>query len=193
MREIKNAKAKIPKFTLQIYAFVCDILMDFPACAFIFETIATQGFFESVYGLINFKVRIHHSHITGKIIGYAHSFSNMQVNQIEFSWIAHNYLNFDFYFMLRGYRVSCYGEDINIGGSNLSNVNFSKIGQQMKVIDTMKNFQTSLAQVASTVTSGEKERINELMLHFWVRHEIFRKVWLTLIQDVKEKNYRCFI
>ena len=52
MREIKNGKTKIPKFTLQIYAFVCDILMDFPACAFIFETIATQGFFENVYGLI---------------------------------------------------------------------------------------------------------------------------------------------
>ena len=46
IREIKNAKTKIPKFTLQIYVFVCDILiMDFPACAFIIETIATQGFF----------------------------------------------------------------------------------------------------------------------------------------------------
>ena len=95
--------------------------------------------------------------------------------------------------MLRGYRVSCYGEDINIGASNLSNVNFSNIGQQMKIIDMMKYFQTSLARVASTVTSGEKERINELMLHFWVRHGIFRKVWLTLTQDVKGKNYRCFI
>ena len=140
-------------------------------------------------------MRIHHSHITGKITGYAHSFSNMKVrvNQIEFSWIAHNYLNFYIHFMLRGYRVSFYGEDINIGASNLSNVNFSNIGQQMKIIDMMKYFQTSLARVASTVSSGEKERINELMLHFWVRHGIFRKVWLTLTQDVKGKNYRCFI
>ena len=63
----------------------------------------------------------------------------------------------------------------------------------MKIIDTMKHFQTSLAQVASTVTSEEKEKINELMLHFWVRHGISRKVWLALAQDVKEKNYRCFI
>ena len=77
-------------------------------------------------------MRIHHSDITGKIIGYEYSFSNLKVreNQIEFSWKADNYLNFDFSFMLRGYRVSCYREDINIGGSNLSNVNFSNIGNK---------------------------------------------------------------
>ena len=44
MTEIKNAKTKIPKFTLQIYTFVYDILPNFPACTFIFETILTQGF-----------------------------------------------------------------------------------------------------------------------------------------------------
>ena len=49
-----------------------------------------------------------HSHVTGKIIGYAHNFCNTKVreNQTGFWSIAHNYLNFDFYFMLRGYRVS---------------------------------------------------------------------------------------
>ena len=59
--------------------------------------------------------------------------------------------------MLRDYRVSCWGEDINIGRSNLSNVSFSNIGQQMKIIDTMKYFQISLAQIASTVTAPEKK------------------------------------
>ena len=44
MAEIKNAKTKIPKFTLQRYTFVYDILTDFPACTFIFKTISTQGF-----------------------------------------------------------------------------------------------------------------------------------------------------
>ena len=49
MTEIKNSKTKISKFTLQIYVFVYDILMDFPACSFIFETIKTQGFLDNFY------------------------------------------------------------------------------------------------------------------------------------------------
>ena len=59
--------------------------------------------------------------------------------------------------MLRDYRVSCWGEDINMGRSNFSNVSFSNIGQQM--IDTMKYFQICLAQIASTVTSQEKREL----------------------------------
>ena len=78
---------------------------------------------------------------------------------------------------MRGYRVSCWGEDINIGGSNLSNVNFLNIGQQMKIIGTMIDFQTRLG----------KMRIKKLISQFLVRHNYFEKVWLTLTQDVKEK------
>ena len=169
MTEIKNSKTKIPIFTLQIYAFVYDILMDFSAFTFIVVTIATQDFFENVYKLINFKVHIHDSHVTGKITGYAHNFCYWKVrqNQTWFSCIAHNYLNFDFYFMFKGYRVLCWVEDKNTGGSNLSNVSFLNIGEQMKIIDTMKYCQTSLVQVGFTVTSEEKQRIKKLMLQFW--------------------------
>ena len=109
MTEIKNSKTKIPKFTLKIYVFVYDILLDFPACNFIFETIKTEGFFDNFYRLINFKVHIHHSHVKGKIIDYAQNFCNMKVreNQIRSSCTTHNYLSFGFCFMLRGYRASC--------------------------------------------------------------------------------------
>ena len=109
MTEIKNSKTKIPKFTLKIYVFVYDILLDFPACTFIFETIKTEGFFDNFYRLINFKVHIYHSHVKGKIIGYAQNFCNMKVreNQIRSSCTTHNYLSFGFCFMLRGYRASC--------------------------------------------------------------------------------------
>ena len=124
MVEIKNTNTKIPKFTLQMSTFVY-IIMKFPTCTFIFETITTHSFFETIYRLITFKVHIHHSHVTGKIFGYAHDFCNIKIreNQVGFSCIAHNYLNFDFDFMLRGFRVSCWGKDINIGGTNLSNEN----------------------------------------------------------------------
>ena len=77
--EIKNSKTKIPRFTLQIYAFVYDILMDFSAFTFILETIATQYLFENVDKLIKFKVHIHDSHVTSKITGYAHNFCNWKV------------------------------------------------------------------------------------------------------------------
>ena len=67
MFELKNkSNTKIPKFTLQISGFVYDTFMKFPLCNFIFETITTKNLFEDVYRLINFKVHIHHSRVTGK-------------------------------------------------------------------------------------------------------------------------------
>lgn len=45
MIEKKNSTTKIPKFALQIYAFVYDIIMKFPFCNFSFETVITQGLF----------------------------------------------------------------------------------------------------------------------------------------------------
>ena len=107
-------------------------------------------------------------------------------NQTGFSSISLSYLNFDFYYMLRGYRVSSWSDDIKIGGSNFFNANFLNIGQQIKIIDTTKYFRTSIAQIASTVTSEEKERIKKLMLQFLVRHYYFIKVWQALNGGVKE-------
>ena len=56
----------------------------------------------------------------------------------------------------------------------------------MKIFDTMKYFQTSLAHIASSVTSEEKKRIKKIMLQFLLRQDFFGKVWLTLTQYVKE-------
>ena len=68
MFELKNkSNTKIPKFTLQMSGFVYDTFMKFPLCNFIFETITTKNLFEDVYRSINFKVHIHHSHVTGKM------------------------------------------------------------------------------------------------------------------------------
>ena len=137
--------------------------------------------------MINFKAHIHHSHVTSKIYGYVHDFYNWRVreNQTGFSCIAHNYLNVDLSFMLKGYGVSYWGDNINIGGTNLSNINFSNIGTQMKIIDTMKYFHCSLAQIASTATNDEKAKIKKLILQFLVEHDYFGVVWQTLTEVVK--------
>ena len=64
---IKNKQgSKISKFVLQIYAFVYQRIMDFPRGCF-------------VHKIINVKAHLHHSHITGNIIGYAHNFCNAKV------------------------------------------------------------------------------------------------------------------
>ena len=134
-------------------------MMDFPLCDFIFETVTTPNFFENVYRICSVKVHIHYSHITVKICGYAHDFWNWKVreNQILSSCIAHNYLNFHFYFMLRVFRCGTNG--VNIGGNGLSQVNFANVYSQIKIIDTMKYLQAILAKIASTVIPEEKEKV----------------------------------
>ena len=49
--------------------FVYQRLMDFPQGKFDYETLITIFFFffESIYKIINIKIHLHHSHVTGKI------------------------------------------------------------------------------------------------------------------------------
>ena len=181
--EIKNCKSRIPKFTMQIYAFVYDSLMDFPANKFEFQTVAATNFFEKLFCVLNCKVHYHHSHITGKIFGYAHDFCNWRVreNQTELSLIGHNFLGFDIFYMIKGYRSSCWGtKDFKMGGSNLTTVNFANIGSQVKIIDTIKYYQSSHAAIASTASDDEKKMIKKLTAQFISRHTYFGNVWQQL-------------
>ena len=121
--------------------------MDFPHGRFDYETLTTLNFFESVHRIINVKIHLHHSHVTGKIIGYAHDFCNVKVraNQNQFSCIAHNFFGFDMFFLIKGIRLSVWGiKDVNIGGTGMTNINFASISNQVKFIDTMIYFLTSL-------------------------------------------------
>ena len=81
--------------------------MDFPHGRFDYETLAASNLFESVHRIINIKIHLHHSHVTGKNIGYAHDFCNMKVreNQNQFSCISHNFFGFDMFFIIKGVRL----------------------------------------------------------------------------------------
>ena len=86
---------------------------------------------------------VHHSHLTGKIYGYAHNFCNMKVreNQFQFFCITHSFFGFDMLFLIKEIRLSFWGtKDINVGGSGLMSINFAIIGLQVKFIDTLKYF-----------------------------------------------------
>ena len=90
--------------------------------------------------------------------------------------------------MLKSVRVSCWGtSDIVIDGTNLTNISFANISSQIKIIDTMKYFQRSLAQIASTMIKKEKQKVKMLTLQFIIRHDYLGLVWKILREDQKEK------
>ena len=93
-------------------------------------------------------------------MGYAHDFCNMKVreNQNQFPCIAHSFFGFDMFFLIKGIRHSVWGrKDVNIVGTGLTNISFVSISTQVKFIDTMKHFMTSLGQLANTLDGVEKK------------------------------------
>ena len=81
--------------------------------------------------------------------------------------VAHSFFGFDMFFLVKGIRLSAWGaEDINIGRTGLTNINFAGISSQVNFIDTMKYFLTSLGQLVSTLDEVEKARLKKLTLQF---------------------------
>ena len=64
------------------------MLVYFPKSDIQYETFTTNALFINIHHLIKMKIRLHHSHITGKIIGYAHDFCNTKVTGKRFPDIA---------------------------------------------------------------------------------------------------------
>ena len=183
--EIKNTpQSKISRSTLKLYAYVYQKIMDFPQGKFDYETLTTHDLFVYVHK-INVKIHLYHSHITGKILGYAHSFCNEKVreNKDVFSCIAHNFFGFGIYFLIKGIIISVWDtKNINIGGTGLTSINFGSIAE-MKLIDTMKCFLTSLGKLATTLDPTEKKHIEKLTIQSLTTHDYFSKVWGELTQN----------
>ena len=61
-----------------------------------------------------------------------------------------------FFFSLKGLHLgSLRTRNITIGGTNLLDINFANIANQVKLIDTIKYYQQSLAVLAGTMTDQE--------------------------------------
>ena len=59
--------------------------------------------------------------------------------------------------MVKGYVASSWcSKEIKSGGSNLTCINFSSITGEVKFIDTLKYYQKSLGELASTLSDEEK-------------------------------------
>ena len=179
--EIKNyvKSNKIPKFNLKLYALVYNSLIEFPRSKFNYETITTNNFFGNVHKYIKVKIDLHHSHITGEIFGYSHDFCNWKVKESknEILLIAQNLFGFDMFYFIKGYRASAWGsKDLNFGGNNLTNINSGNIGNEIKFIDTLKYYQKSLGELASTLTENENKSVKTSVLQFLNQHHYFGEI-----------------
>ena len=82
--------------------------------------------------------------------------------------IACNLFAFDMFFLIKGYRATALStKDLNIGGANLTHINYGNIGGEVKFIDTIKHYQKSLAQLATTLTEDEENSVKHLTIQFF--------------------------
>ena len=125
--KIKNIRwdnRKDQKF-LQIISFLYNQIINFPPNKFEIKTVITKTFLDDVKNISFASHVIHDSHVTGKIIGYAHDFCNKKIreNQNLIPVFAHNLFSFDFFFVVKGIKLCVWRtKQLNIGGSNLTNV-----------------------------------------------------------------------
>ena len=72
-----------------------------------------------------------------------------------------------FFFLKKGFRPTVWETtDISIGGKNPTNVNFVVIKNQVRFLDTIKNFQQSLASLAASMTNDERENVKKNCRNF---------------------------
>ena len=114
--------------------------------------------------------------MTGKIIGYAHEYCNLQIreNYYTIPVTVHNQFRFDFFLFLKGLRPSVWETtDMNIGGKNPTDVNFALIENQVRYIDTIKYYQQSLANLASSMAVIEKDNVRKNCRRFLAEKLMF--------------------
>ena len=136
---------------------------------------------------------MHYSHITSKILGYAHDLCITKVTKKsspDIPVIAHNLFGFDLYYFIKGYNASAWcSKGLNIGGTNLTQINFSNITGKIKFSDSLKYYQKSLAELASTLSDEEKISVRKLTEEFFNQHHYFSKVWPYLNSKKTRKSF----
>ena len=185
--DVKNALKltgkSVPKFRLKIYAYLYDELICFPPDTN-YDTVTSKKFFNHVHNQITQKIHLHHSHVTGEIIGYANDFCNRKVIELEkpeIPCIAHNLFGFDFWFFMKGFSTTSWcSKELSAGGTNLTNLNFSNLKGDIKFIDSLKYYQRSLAELTSSMDIKEIEKAKIEMNSFLKNHHYFSTIWAFL-------------
>ena len=124
----------------------------------------SERFLTNLFSIYTNKPVVHHSHVSGKILGFVHDFCNSKVreNYYTIPVIAHNQFRFDFFFFLKGIRPTVWETTrIKIGAKSASNINFALIGNQFRFIDTIRYFQQNLGNLGASMTDIEKKYIKK--------------------------------
>ena len=66
-------------------------------------------------------------------------------------------------------------KDLNMRGTDITNINFANLGNQAKYIDTIKYHEQSLAHLTQTITSEEEEKIAVKKSQVICQHNYFRQ------------------
>ena len=98
------------------------------------------------------------------------------------------FFGFDIFYFLKTYIASAWcSKKLNIGGTNLTHVNYGIIDNEIKLIDSLKYYQKSLADLSSTLKKKEKKAAEKLTWEFFNQHYYFSTVWPYLTQKLQEK------
>ena len=74
-----------------------------------------------------------------------------------------------------------------MGATNLVNVNYANISSQVKIIDTLKYYQATLANITSTADDTEKGKIKKCIQLFLSKHAYFSNIWSNLNKSDQNK------
>ena len=102
-----------------------------------------MNFIENARRIQNNTVQLHHSHVTGEIICYSHSYCNQKIkkNYFKIPVVAHNLFRLDFFFLLKGLIAGLWRtKNIKIGGKNPRDRNFVNIGNQFNFLTDLNIF-----------------------------------------------------
>ena len=130
-------------FLDKMIAFIYSTLVKFCKTNKIKGIPMSKNSTENLKGIIKNRTDVHHSHITGKITGYAHSYCNQKVREDypKITVVPHNIFKVDFFFLLKGLTADVWRtRDISIGGKNSTDINFANLGNQVMFLDTIKYF-----------------------------------------------------
>ena len=148
----------------KLILFADSCMINFPKNKFEIKTVITNNFLNDAVNPIFGDVVIHHSHVTDEIIDYPHNFYNKKMRE-ALSLIpvfTHNLFSFDCFFVVKGIRFYVWRtKQLNIGGTNLTNVQYANMGDQFKFIETIKYYEQSLTSLALGATEFAKANIRQ--------------------------------
>ena len=73
---------------------------------------------------------------------------------------SNDLFGFDMFFFIKGYQANAWvTKDLNFGGTNLTPINYCNITNEVKFIGTLKCYQESLDELASTLSEDETNSV----------------------------------